>query len=273
MKRHAMLRQRADDFIGQGAAAMLTGRDGVVVMARSELLSGSVSTSEMPVTNPISQLFESALSDETLKAGIARMTLEEELDQDANPPVLHERFDGQVAYVNGAGVGLNPRPFSAGFMGGGDWYVPGGLVRFSRYRYDGPTFVGEDPQVEFPVEDAVIRHFHQGWIVALIRGHMVAGGKDSYMHIESMQIVQADHGFQTDYSFILDGFNQATESISYAMLPLAYVISPNVIGNKSPIVYDEARYGDPTIHTPFFTSTRLLLFRPQQHCFKPAGYP
>lgn len=252
--RHARLRQQHRDFAGQGHVGLITGADGVVLMARSTLDENVPADSEWPTDGAISTLPEKGMSDSELRAGTARLLKEEEGDQLAFQPQRHLRADGMAVQVPAVPVTLRPGPFQVAHMGRKDWYVQGGTAKFPRNVW---SEIGELIRNDFvlvQIADTVIPNFPQGWICARLRGSMETVDE---MLITNLEIVAAENGLETDYRIPRDEFGQAHPTISHGMVLVAYVISPGRRGNSEPVIVPMSFSGD---FTPQFQPA-LQLFK------------
>ncbi len=242
MKRHATLRQRRLDYLGQASDGLVQGADGRVLLAQGQLPDGVTPVAEMPVDGALSTAPEQLMSDEQLRAGIARLVREEELTPFGN--TLHRRPDNRLEEVPVVPVSLRPGAFRVAHMGERDWLVQGGEALFSRYERDENGIWQTINHATVTIEDKVIHGFREGWIVAHLRGHMLQEVTSGYFLIASLTIEAAEGGLVSDYHEVRDQDGIATVTMTHGMMPIAWVMAPGARSNAGPVIFDRYSTGN-----------------------------
>lgn len=142
-----------------------------------------------------------------------------------NSPIEFVRTDGKVFNVLGKPMPADVEPLNVIHLGGNRWRVKGangkrlvfGEEISSEWSYRPAP---GDPDQYFSIPDAVV--IGKGWIVLYLKGQIV----DGYFVLSGTPQIKLVEALTTDYTVSLTDFGGATksESASYGMLPLAYVV-------------------------------------------------
>lgn len=144
-----------------------------------------------------------------------------------NWPIEFARSDGKVFNVLGKPMPSDVDPLNVIRLEGNRWRVKGangkrlvfGEEISSKWSYRPAP---GDPDQYFSIPDAVVSG--KGWIVLYLKGRIV----DGYFVLSRTPQIKLVEVLTTDYSVTLSDFGGSTksESASFGMLPLAYVVPP-----------------------------------------------